>query len=91
MRYSIKEIIKRTDKFLKKNCFVYKNAQEFYGEKNVSISWTSIDNEECGNEKPKERFLIQFSVHVTYKDEFAGTFHISDDYCECTNTMKTFV
>jgi hypothetical protein len=88
MKYAL---IKRTDKYLLKNCLVYKRAVRKYGKENVQIEWTFIDNYECANEKPKERFLIQFIIYVTYKDEFAGAFHISDDYCECTNTMKTFV
>jgi hypothetical protein len=88
MKYSIKQIIKRTDKHLKKS-FAYKNEVYEYGEKNVSVSWDFIPNGECGNEEPEERFLIQFSIRVTYKDEF--NFHIQDSYCECTNTMTTYV
>ncbi len=90
MKYSLKEVIKRTDKHLKKS-FAYKNHASAYGEKNISVNWVFIPNGECENEKPNERFLIQLSIRVTYKDEFAGSFDIQDNYCQHTNTMTTYV
>lgn len=64
MKYSIKEVRKRTDIYLLKNCLVYKRAARKYGEKNVSVSWSFIDNDQCGNEFKNERFLIQYTIDV---------------------------
>jgi hypothetical protein len=64
MKYSLKQIIKRTDKYLSKNCLKYKRAIRKYEKENVSIEWTFIDNYECQNDKPNEKFLIQYTIDV---------------------------
>ena len=61
--YSFREVIKRMDKFMKAYT-TYQEMVKRVGKKNVYLSWTSIDNEECGNDKPKEKMLISYSLEV---------------------------